>query len=90
MLQKRPKSQLLKKFSGVLKTLFVAETILFAGSYYVWYRMNTSRDFRLFMHNNYSWALDGYYSIGEYLSHNDLRKQDIDIWDRESKLSKKA
>jgi hypothetical protein len=43
MLKKNPKPQYFKYVRSGAKTLFVIEAVLFAASYGVWYRMNTSR-----------------------------------------------
>jgi hypothetical protein len=43
MLKKNPKPQYLKYVRSGAKALFVIEAVLFAASYGVWYRMNTSR-----------------------------------------------
>ncbi|XP_067010046.1 uncharacterized protein [Anabrus simplex] len=59
MLKKRPKSTVLKYVRTGAKIAFVAEAVIFALSYGVWYRLNTSRDFRFYMHNNFNWVLDG-------------------------------
>lgn len=43
MLKKNPKPQYLKYVRSGAKALFVLEAVIFAASYGVWYRMNTSR-----------------------------------------------
>jgi hypothetical protein len=43
MLRKNPKSQYLRYVRGGVKVFFVIEAVLFAASYGVWHRMNTSR-----------------------------------------------
>jgi hypothetical protein len=43
MLKKIPKPQYLKYVRSGAKALLVIEALLFATSYGVWYRMNTSR-----------------------------------------------
>jgi hypothetical protein len=43
MLKKNPRPQYLKYVRGGAKVLFVIEAFLFAASYGIWYRMNTSR-----------------------------------------------
>ncbi|KAJ9594416.1 hypothetical protein L9F63_014141 [Diploptera punctata] len=68
MLRKKQDPLFIKNIRLGAKVLLVAEGILFAVSYGIWYRMNTSRDFRLYMHNNYSSILEGYYKLGETLS----------------------
>ncbi|XP_046387572.1 protein CEBPZOS-like isoform X2 [Ischnura elegans] len=66
--------------------LLVAEALAFGCSYLCWYRMNTSRDFRLFMHKNFPWALEGYYSVGSILGGESSKEKDILIWSREGKV----
>ncbi|PSN50188.1 hypothetical protein C0J52_06658 [Blattella germanica] len=81
MLKKSPKPQYIRYIKGSAKVLFAVEAVLFAASYGIWYRMNTSRDFRLYMHNNYSWILEGYYKIGETLSSDSrpVRARELDF-----------
>jgi hypothetical protein len=43
MLKKNSKPQYLKYVRSGAKAFFVIEAVLFAASYGVWYRMNTSR-----------------------------------------------
>jgi hypothetical protein len=43
MLKKNPKPQYYKYVRSGAKALFVIEALVFAASYGVWYRMNTSR-----------------------------------------------
>lgn len=94
MLKKTPKSQFIKYVRGGAKVIFVAEAVLFAVSYGIWYRMNTSRDFRLYMHNNCSWILNGYYKIGEMLPSDSkscqIRELDMKLWKQEGKISNDA
>mgnify|MGYP000492297872 CR=1 FL=1 len=83
-----------KKVRRGAKVLFVVKGILFAASYGIWYRMNTSRDFRLYMHNNHSSILEGYYKFGEILSADSrpirIRELDLQVWKAERKISSDA
>ncbi|XP_023723828.1 uncharacterized protein LOC111873392 isoform X2 [Cryptotermes secundus] len=94
MLKKSPKPQYFKYVRSGAKALFVLEAVIFATSYGVWYRMNTSRDFRLYMYNNYYWILNGYYRIGESVSSNPValqaREVDMKIWKQEGKIPSDA
>ncbi|CAO1398447.1 unnamed protein product [Diamesa serratosioi] len=84
MLAKNPRPQyrsIIKKTAGVL---FVIEAVSFAGSYFVWSRLNSSREFRHQCHINYPSILEGYYKIGEYLDTSNTaaitRQQDHMVW----------
>lgn len=82
MLQKQPRSTFRRYFGGTLKFIVFAEATGFILSYLVWSRLNSSQDFRLYMHKNYNWALEGYYTIGETISSDNIkiREQDIATW----------
>ncbi|KAG4072281.1 hypothetical protein HA402_004213 [Bradysia odoriphaga] len=84
MLQKsgRGKSGFLKLIASGAKILFVAEVAAFSVSYLVWHRMNTNRDFRQYMNDNFPTILEGYYSFGEFMG-SDPRIRGIDkaYWD---------
>jgi hypothetical protein len=43
MLRKNPKRQYLRYVLGGAKVFFAIEAVLFAASYGIWHRMNTSR-----------------------------------------------
>ncbi|XP_012281906.1 uncharacterized protein LOC105700548 [Orussus abietinus] len=87
MIQRRPtKFKFLK--SG-LKFFVTVEIALFLGSYALWRRINTSQDFRLYMHENYPSILNGYYSIGELLEPGDeMRAMDLMAWQQKKESSK--
>lgn len=81
MLPKYPKSRSAKILIRGAKALFVIELAAFSGAYYVWHRMNTSRDFRRTMHDNFPFILDGFYLAGEKLGDDKLTKKlDYEIW----------
>lgn len=91
MLKKNPKPGYLRYVRSGAKVLFVIEAAVFAACYGVWYRMNISRDFRLYMHNNYYWILNGYYKLGESMSSRpealQIRELDLKMWKQEGKIS---
>lgn len=88
MLHKNPKPTYRKLIKTGAKIFFVAEAIAFVGSYGLWYKLNTDRDFRLYMHQNYSSVLNTYYKIGEVLdSENKCRNLDLTVWQQEGKIS---
>jgi len=64
--------------------LLAAEVVLFGGSYYVYHRMNTERDFRHYMHQNYNFALESFYKVGEFANQADqTRLLDEAIWSKQ-------
>lgn len=80
-MRKYPKSQtvnLVKKGAGVL---LILEIGAFGAFYHVYHRMNTERDFRYYMKNNYSFGLESYYQVGEFFDKNNRTRQlDEAIW----------
>ncbi|KAF4524622.1 hypothetical protein B566_EDAN013873 [Ephemera danica] len=87
MLQKHPKPTYRKIIKRGAATLFIAEAVCFALSYAGWYRLNTNRDFRLYMYKNHSWILDGYYKFGEFVNpEKSPRQLDLAVWRQEGKI----
>ncbi|XP_016973125.1 protein CEBPZOS [Drosophila rhopaloa] len=80
MLPKTPKPAIWKFIKGSAKTLFVLEAVCFAASYGVYYRMNTNREFRQHIHENYPFVLDYYYKIGEIVGDSSIRQTDASYW----------
>lgn len=80
-MKKHPKSQTISFIKRGAAFLLGAELIAFSGCYYVYHRMNTDRDFRYYMNNNYPFGLEAYYSVGEFFQPlNQTRKFDQNIW----------
>ncbi|CAK1540725.1 unnamed protein product [Leptosia nina] len=86
MLPKEPKSNLKRILKTTAGVIFVVEAAGVALTYGLWYRLNTERDFRLYMHKNYSWVLEGYYSLGEKVGGLRTREVDKKIWENEGKI----
>jgi len=80
MIRKYPQQKFGRNVVFGIKGLIAVEALLFAGSYYVWYCMNVSRDFRYRMYNNFPSILDGYYRIGEYFGDSTVRQLDYRVW----------
>ncbi|XP_012224832.2 protein CEBPZOS [Linepithema humile] len=81
MLTKRPKFNLLQKLKSSAKAILILEGVFLLGSYGIWHRMNTSQDFRYYVHQHFPSLLESYYSIGEKLSdNNQLRTFDYTTW----------
>jgi len=84
MITKRPQSDLTRSLKRGFKAILVVEAALLLGSYGFWRRLNTSQDFRYYMHQNFPLLLEGYYTIGESLSgNNHLRMFDLKTWTEE-------
>lgn len=84
MLTKRPKLNIVQKLKNSAKTILILEGVFLVGSYGLWRRMNTSQDFRYYMHQHFPSILENYYLIGEKLSGNDqLRRFDYTTWTQE-------
>ncbi|XP_076305818.1 uncharacterized protein LOC143222758 isoform X1 [Tachypleus tridentatus] len=85
MLRKYPKSGVSLKLSRFWKGLFVLEGVFFCGTFCVYYKLNTSRDFRHWMFNTNFTALDGFYRIGEFFGDTSVRNTDYKVWGIEGK-----
>ncbi|XP_045447276.1 uncharacterized protein LOC123655549 [Melitaea cinxia] len=86
MLEKKPKSRLKRVLGLTAATIFVAESIGIAVTYGLWYKLNTERDFRLYMYKNYNWVLEGYYQVGERVGGLKTRELDTAVWTNEGKI----
>ncbi|KAH8376823.1 hypothetical protein KR093_001473 [Drosophila rubida] len=80
MLPKTPKPAVWRFIKGSAKTLFVLEAVCFAASYGLYYRMNTDQEFRQYINENYPFALDYYYKIGEIVGDSNIRQTDANYW----------
>ncbi|XP_034472371.1 protein CEBPZOS [Drosophila innubila] len=80
MLPKTPKSAIWRFIKGSAKTLFVLEAVCFAASYGLYYRMNTDQDFRRYINEEYPFALEYYYKIGEIVGDSTIRQTDAINW----------
>ncbi|KAG5893347.1 hypothetical protein JTB14_000113 [Gonioctena quinquepunctata] len=81
MLTKNPKPAYRKWLKRGALTLFVVEAACFAGSYFLWYKVNTKRDYRKYLHDNYPSILEIYYRTGEtFDSQNKVRELDQAYW----------
>ncbi|CAG9119646.1 hypothetical protein JYU34_008765 [Plutella xylostella] len=83
---KEPKPAYKRYLGLTAKAIFLAEAVGVAISYGVWYKLNTSRDFRLYMYKNYNWVVEGYYSLGEKLAEHKTREHDLKVWTQEGKI----
>uniref|UniRef100_A0A2M3ZAP4 Uncharacterized protein n=1 Tax=Anopheles braziliensis TaxID=58242 RepID=A0A2M3ZAP4_9DIPT len=89
MLEKKARPGYRKIIKSSAKTLIVVEAILFAVSYAGWYRLNTSREFRYYVKENYPSVLEAYYQIGESISGDtSIRAYDEGIWQQEQRSKK--
>ncbi|CAH0714704.1 unnamed protein product, partial [Brenthis ino] len=86
MLEKKPKSGFKRILGVTAKTIFVIEALGIAASYGLWFKLNTERDFRLYMYKNYNWILEGYYKVGETLAEQKTRELDNQVWTNEGKI----
>ncbi|CAL1683028.1 unnamed protein product [Lasius platythorax] len=84
MLIKQPKFNLVQKLKSNAKAFLIFEGVLLLGSYGLWRCMNTSQDFRYYMHRHFPSILESYYLVGEKLSGSDqLRRFDYTTWTQE-------
>ncbi|XP_044254519.1 uncharacterized protein LOC123004999 [Tribolium madens] len=84
MLLKTPKSGFRRWLKRGAIFMFIGEGIAFAISYGVWYSVNTKREYRKYLHDNYPSILEYYYKIGETInSDNKIRQIDYAYWESE-------
>lgn len=84
MLQKSARPGYKRVIKKTALVLLAAEAIAFGVSYAGWYRLNTDRDFRHYVKENYPTILEGYYQVGEVFSKdNTIRNVDEQIWAQE-------
>ncbi|XP_055680857.1 uncharacterized protein LOC129788651 isoform X2 [Lutzomyia longipalpis] len=77
------KSHLWKIFKRSLGIGLAAEFVFLAGSYAVWHRMNTNSEFRKYMNENFPFALEGFYRVGEFLGKGaEIRQLDNSEWNK--------
>ncbi|PZC80953.1 protein CEBPZOS isoform X2 [Helicoverpa armigera] len=86
MLTKSPKPAYKRYITWGIKGALLIEGIGLAASYGLWYKLNTDRDFRLYMFKNHNWVLEGYYGIGEAIADQKIRDLDQAIWSNEGKI----
>lgn len=88
MIRKYPKESVVKTFFiKSAKIIIAAEVLCCVACYGFWRKLNTSQDSRFYFYQNYSWVLEGYYSIGETLSKNsDIRERDLLTWKEQGKI----
>lgn len=76
------------KFPGLVKGFIAFEILAAGGSYLIWRNLNTSRNFRKLMHEEFPFVLEGYYSLGEkFDSTNNIRSLDSQCWQFEKENS---
>lgn len=80
MLRKYPKSNYGNLLRTSAKVLFVTEFLAFAGLYYVWHRLNTSKDYRKSMFENHRWVVEGYYKVGSLVGDDRVKREDYKTW----------
>ncbi|KAI4463819.1 tubulin folding cofactor c [Holotrichia oblita] len=84
MLHKGAKSQNIRFVRKAATVLFVAEGLFFLGCYGVWHKLNTDRDFRKYMHQNYPSILEHYYSLSIKLgAPQHIKTTDFAVWEHQ-------
>lgn len=89
MIEKKARPGYRRILKTSAKTLIVIEAVLFGVSYAGWYRLNTNRDFRYYVKENYPSVLEAYYQLGETFSGDKkIRAYDEGIWQQEQQAKK--
>ncbi|XP_076464644.1 protein CEBPZOS-like [Babylonia areolata] len=80
-MRKLPKTRDYKSLLGTgIKAVLVVEGLFLIGTYALWSRMNSSRDFRFKVHNYCPPILESYYFMGEKLGNLPTRQLDYKAW----------
>ncbi|KAL9953097.1 hypothetical protein ACROYT_G040457 [Oculina patagonica] len=64
----------------LLKAAVVGEVVLILGSYRVWHKMNTDRDYRKWMNDSYPVILEAFYKTAELGGYKGAREADAEAW----------
>ncbi|KAJ8949858.1 hypothetical protein NQ318_010492 [Aromia moschata] len=84
MLVKNPRPAYRKWLKRGALILFVVEAASFVGTYAVWHKVNTERDYRKYLRDNYPSVLEVYYRTGEIIdSQSKIRQIDQAYWAKE-------
>ncbi|CAH3014354.1 unnamed protein product [Porites evermanni] len=67
-------------FRKFVKAAIVGEVVLCLGAYRVWHQMNTSRDYRKWMNENYPSILEAFYKTAEIGGYSGAREADAEAW----------
>jgi tubulin-specific chaperone C, putative len=70
------------KLFPFVKAFIAFEVGLFLGSYYIFHRLSTQRDFRYYCHQNWKLSLEYYYKFLKLMGDKEeqLKRQDYEIW----------
>lgn len=83
MLHKSSRPGYKRIIKSTAKYLLIAEGIAFAATYVGWSQLNTNRDLRHYVKENYPTILESYYQVGEFFSADKtIRKHDEQIWEQ--------
>lgn len=86
MLTKRPTGGFFNTGKKLLKIGIALEVLGLGATYFVWHRMNTSQDFRHYIHRNFPSVLNQFYNFTELMdSTNAVRTTDFQAWQKEGK-----
>lgn len=87
MLVKNPKPSTRKWLKRGALVIFGIEAVAFAASYGLWYQVNTNRDTRKYLRDNYPSVLEYYYKTGEFIdSSSNIRQIDSAYWNANKKF----
>lgn len=84
MLHKSSRPGYKRVIKNTAKILIAVEAIAFGVTYAGWYRLNTNRELRHYVKENYPVILESYYQVGEFLGGDTtIRNHDEQIWSQE-------
>lgn len=88
MLYKNSRPGYKRVIKNTAKILIAVEAVAFGVTYAGWYRLNTNRDLRHYVKENYPVILESYYQVGEFIGGDtSIRNLDEQIWKQERATS---
>lgn len=64
----------------ILKGFLVVEVLAVIGSYRVWHSINTSQEYRHWMHINHPSVLAGFYKSADLVGYGEVKEKDYTDW----------
>lgn len=70
--------------STIIKGIVLAEVVAVLGSFHVWRSMNSSQEYRKYMHDNYPKVLEGFYKSADLAGYGSVKELDGKQWKSEN------
>ena len=67
---------------AIIRGVILVELAAVLGTFRVWRSMNSSQEYRKWMHDTYPTILEGYYKTADATGYGDVRAEDFKKWDK--------